>query len=98
MYRWLLACVMLVGALVFVVGIDWGLPSAGVDQYLFGGDEPWTGETISQLTDADARAPTSTSMLVNPLSSRVGWTGPPPRPTGPRSCSATASIHINLTR
>lgn len=59
MYRWLLACVMLVGALVFVVGIDWGLPSAGVDQYLFGGDEPWTGETIAQLTDADARAPTS---------------------------------------
>ncbi|UCG32697.1 MAG: glycosyltransferase family 39 protein [Phycisphaerales bacterium] len=59
MYRWWLSAILLLGALVCLVGIGWGLPSTANEPYLFGGEQPWTGETISQLADTDARFSTS---------------------------------------
>ena len=35
-----------------VVGITWGLPSRSIDKYLFGDDEPWSGEKIYRLAGA----------------------------------------------
>jgi 4-amino-4-deoxy-L-arabinose transferase-like glycosyltransferase len=59
MYRWWLVAVVLLGALVCMVGIGWGLPSAANEHYLFGGEKPWSGETISQLADTSAKFSTS---------------------------------------
>src|SRR5690349_5530832 len=39
-----------VAAIVFLLGINWGLPSRDIDQYLFGTSEtPWSGERIAFL-------------------------------------------------
>ncbi|MEP0841466.1 MAG: hypothetical protein HRF43_01995 [Phycisphaerae bacterium] len=40
---------LLLGAVVFTVGISWGLPSRAVDPFLFGDRPAWSGETILQL-------------------------------------------------
>jgi len=59
MHRWLLVCVMLLGALIFSTGMDWGLPTRAYDKYLFGGQEPWDAETISSSSGAEDRSPTT---------------------------------------
>ena len=64
-----IACPVIVGAVVFLAGIDWGLPSRAVDQYLFGEHPIWTGKQIAHLagptgaemggaSDVSAGAPT----------------------------------------
>lgn len=50
---WKLALPVMVAAMVsaiFCLGITWGLPSRGVDQFLFGDEQPWSGEKIHALT------------------------------------------------
>jgi len=46
--RLVLSGLILLGAIVFFSGDDWGLPSRGVDRFLFGSaDQAWTGAQIS---------------------------------------------------
>src|SRR5262245_34329832 len=40
---------MVFAAVMFLVGITWGLPSRKVDPFLFGDRPVWTGEKITQL-------------------------------------------------
>jgi hypothetical protein len=40
---------LLTGAVLFLLGITWGLPSKKADAFLFGDRTPWTGEQIVQL-------------------------------------------------
>ena len=51
--------IMLLYAVVSVVGINWGLPSRRIDNYLFGSAKPWSGETIARLAGAAAKASAS---------------------------------------
>ena len=51
----MLAGILLVFGGMSVAGIDWGLPTRGVDQYLFGDDPPWPGEKIYRLANAAGR-------------------------------------------
>lgn len=49
--RALLIGILGVAAIVFLLGINWGLPSREIDQYLFGTSEtPWSGDRIRFLT------------------------------------------------
>ena len=50
-----LAGIVLLFVSMAVVGIRWGLPSRGIDEYLFGGGEPWSGERIYRLAGAAER-------------------------------------------
>lgn len=45
---------MLAAAIVFLIGINWGLPSRKVDQYLFGDHPVWSGQQLSELIDQPA--------------------------------------------
>lgn len=47
--RLALAAIALLYTVMCVSAIDWGLPSSQIDRYLFGTDEPWTGEKIYRL-------------------------------------------------
>ncbi|MCH7719794.1 MAG: glycosyltransferase family 39 protein [Planctomycetes bacterium] len=47
--RLILLGILLLYAATCVTAIDWGLPSARSDPYLFGSDEPWSGEKIYRL-------------------------------------------------
>jgi hypothetical protein len=51
---------LVLAAGMFIPGINWGLPSARVDSFLFGGRTPWTGKQILALAgssqDADRGA------------------------------------------
>ncbi|MCH7702233.1 MAG: glycosyltransferase family 39 protein [Planctomycetes bacterium] len=47
--RLILLGILLLYAATCVTAIDWGLPSARSDAYLFGSDEPWSGEKIYRL-------------------------------------------------
>ena len=47
--RYALAGIALLFVVLSIVGIDWGLPSAGQDMYLFGEGEPWSGYRIREL-------------------------------------------------
>ena len=55
MHRWLLLCVFLLGALTFLSGIDWGLPSNEIDAYLFGEAQPPSGLELSERVGARER-------------------------------------------
>jgi len=46
---WVLAGLLLLGAVVFFTGIQWGLPSRSADPFLFGDRAPWTGQQILAL-------------------------------------------------
>ncbi len=50
--RLLLLLSLLVGAMFFLPGINWGLPSHAVDRYLFGDRIAWTGKEILGRTPA----------------------------------------------
>ena len=47
---------MLLGAVVFLIGINWGLPSRKVDPFLFGDHPTWTGAQIVNLLGEPASA------------------------------------------
>ncbi|HEX8523469.1 MAG TPA: glycosyltransferase family 39 protein, partial [Tepidisphaeraceae bacterium] len=47
--RVVLAGLMAVAALIFLLGINWGLPSSRVRSYLYGSEFPWSGETLYLL-------------------------------------------------
>ena len=53
--RILLGCIVVLFAVLSVVGITWGLPSRSIDKYLFGGDEPWSGEKIYRLAEGEKK-------------------------------------------
>jgi hypothetical protein len=51
--RIILAALMMLGALVFLPGINWGLPSRATDAFLFGPDQkPWTAQEIQSAAGA----------------------------------------------
>ena len=59
---------LLLGAAVFLSGIDWGLPSRRVDPYLFGDHPVWTGAEIARLAPArPAGRQEGADVDVNPL-------------------------------
>ncbi len=53
--RFTLACILLLFGGLSVAGITWGLPTRGIDPYLFGDDPPWSGEKIYRLANAGER-------------------------------------------
>ncbi len=53
--RWPLIAVLVLYAALSVIGLDWGLPSRGIDPYLFGGAEPWSGRKIYDLAGAGGK-------------------------------------------
>ncbi|MBN1488307.1 MAG: glycosyltransferase family 39 protein [Phycisphaerae bacterium] len=68
-----LVLITALGAVLFLVGVDWGLPSRQVDPYLFGGHLAWSGERIAELAnvherDSDQRG---ADVDVDPLSDRT---------------------------
>jgi len=69
-----LISVLLVYAVFATAGINWGLPSRDIDPYLFGGDEPWSGEKIaSWAKTADKFSSTrGADVDADPLS-KTGW-------------------------
>ncbi|MFQ5491806.1 MAG: ArnT family glycosyltransferase [Phycisphaerae bacterium] len=54
-HRFALSAVSLLFAMLCVMGIDWGLPSRGIDRYLFGDAEPWNGQKIHDLSQAQQK-------------------------------------------
>ena len=51
--RVILAALIFVAACVFLIGINWGLPSRAIDKYLFGDEPVWSGEKILSLAPTD---------------------------------------------
>ena len=47
--RYVLPALVLIGAGVFLAGINWGLPSRNVDHYLFGNHNVWSGAEVQRL-------------------------------------------------
>lgn len=62
--RAVIACLVLTGACVFLVGIDWGLPSRRVDPLLFGDRPVWSGVQIER--QAGGRTDQSLAADVDP--------------------------------
>ena len=67
--------IAVLGAVLFLTGITWGLPSRRIDPCLFGGRPGWTGTKIAELAKADRRddARRGADVDVNPI-------GPTTRP------------------
>lgn len=64
----LLGLSLVVAAGVFAAGLAWGLPDRASDAFLFGGREPWSGETIQRLAGGrDDRGGRGADVDVNPL-------------------------------
>src|SRR3954451_397192 len=58
-------------AIVFVAGINWGLPSRDADRFLFGTRTPWTGEQIMALAGGwDDAADRGADIAMHPLARR----------------------------
>jgi hypothetical protein len=51
--RWVLVLLLLFAAVVFCLGINWGLPSRRVDPFLFGDHPVWSGAEIDKLAPAE---------------------------------------------
>ncbi len=66
----ILTGLLTVAATVFLAGIDWGLPSARVDAFLFGDRPVWTGRSLLQLAPADAAPDRGADVDANPLTVR----------------------------
>ncbi len=49
-FRVMVAVLMGVAAVVFLLGITWGLPSSRVKPYLYGSERPWSGEEVYLLS------------------------------------------------
>src|SRR5262245_34166357 len=66
--RWVFVGLLLLGAAVFVPGINWGLPSRQVDPFLFGNHPVWPGDEIASLAgDRDPNQKIGADVDVNPL-------------------------------
>ena len=69
--RLLLSGAMVFAAMVFFTGIQWGLPSAEVNRYLFGEHPVWTGQQIIDLAGSwDTNADLGADVDRNPLQRR----------------------------
>ena len=62
---------LLAALALFLPGINWGLPTRAVDPYLFGDQEPWSGEKIASLAPPDAGA-RGADVDANPLVLQTG--------------------------
>jgi hypothetical protein len=67
---WLLAALTCCAAIIFTIGISWGLPSRSTDPFLFGDHSPWTGKQILALApgwgdDANRAADVAAHPLAN---------------------------------
>jgi len=56
--RLILTALLLVGAIVFSIGINWGLPSRDIDPHLFATTKPWTGQQFIEAGGAWSPDPT----------------------------------------
>jgi hypothetical protein len=64
-------CLLIVGAVVFLTGIRWGLPTHAVDPFLFGGRGVWSGRQILALAgSADQDKDRASDVSSKPLSNR----------------------------
>jgi hypothetical protein len=69
--KWLLAALLLLGCLLFLTGVQWGLPSRATDEYLFGKRTPWTGAQILALAPQwEADASRGADVAAHPLLDR----------------------------
>lgn len=71
----LLAVIVLIGAVMFTLGIDWGLPSPERSAYLLGDEPAWPAERIAKLKPADEwkKSDAGADVDQNPLDATVGW-------------------------
>lgn len=67
-----LLAILVMAAVVFSVGMDWGLPSRRTDELLFEGDRPWSGNYLAGLLGTNVLGgPTvAADVDVNPISDR----------------------------
>src|ERR1051326_3725214 len=71
--RQTLSGVLVLAAVVFLLGINWGLPSRAADPYLFGVETPWKGARIVFLTgEWQADAQMGADVDRNPITQRSG--------------------------
>jgi hypothetical protein len=57
--------------ITFFTGINWGLPTRGVDSFLFGDRTPWTGALIMQLAGPwDAGGTRGADIAMHPITNR----------------------------
>jgi hypothetical protein len=65
------SALIVLAAVVFVVGINWGLPTRGVDPYLFGEHPVWSGRTILRLAGGwDTNSKLGSDVDLNPITRR----------------------------
>jgi hypothetical protein len=63
--------IALLAAIIFLAGINWGLPSRNVDRFLFGDRTPWTGEQIVALAGGwDDSTDRGADIAMHPLAGR----------------------------
>jgi len=73
MGRICLPALLILAAIVFLAGIDWGLPSRAADPFLFGDRKPWTGAEIINLAGGwETRSDVGADVAINPLEHEVG--------------------------
>jgi len=67
----ILAGLLLVGAVVFGLGMNWGLPTRAVDPYLFGNHPVWTGKEIIALAPSSIDTQRGADVDMNPILDRL---------------------------
>ena len=65
--KYALAPPMLTAAVLFLIGISWGLPSNNPDAFLFGDRTPWSGEQIIRLLGQRDAGPIGADVDANPI-------------------------------
>ena len=89
---------MLLAAGVFLIGINWGLPSRKVDPFLFGQRPVWSGSQIAgMLNDSASTVSLGADVDVNPVKLRPVVINDTDA-GAPRSSSVIASTAINPMR
>jgi hypothetical protein len=68
--RLLVFCCLLFAGGLFVLGINWGLPSRTSDEFLFGGRKPWTGAEILALAPIEEDPSRGADVDADPLTGR----------------------------
>jgi hypothetical protein len=68
-YRSRLLSLLMTATVLFLVGIDWGLPTRDIDPLLFGGEGAWSGDRLAELVGPDvlSAAHVAADVDVNPL-------------------------------
>jgi len=73
MGRICLPALLIFAAIVFLAGINWGLPSRAADPFLFGDRKPWTGAEIINLAGGwETRSDVGADVAINPLEHEAG--------------------------